>query len=86
MGPYLAVTAWVSASQWSRPSYHSKLNTLARRQPAPLRLADRHRIVFVQVFVHFAPVKQFNNISILNSRVVYAQTSDLVVPVVQTKF
>ena len=43
-----------------------------------VRLADRHRIVFIDVFVHVALVKQFNNISILNSLEVYAQTSDLV--------
>ena len=77
-----AVTAWASA----RPSYHSQRNTLAGRRPATLRLADRHRIVFIEVFVHFALVKQFSNISILNSLVDYAQTSDLVLPVVQTKF
>ena len=60
----------------------------ARRRPATLRLADRHpnRIVFIEVFVHFALVKQFNNISILNPLVVYAQTRDLVLPAVQTKF
>ena len=48
--------------------------------------------MFIEVFVHSALVKQFSNISmflcyvsILNSLVVYAQTSDLVLPVVQTK-
>ena len=86
MGHCSAVTARASASLWSRPSYNSKLNTLARRRPASLRLADRHRIVFISVFVHFALAKQFSNISLLSSLVAYAQTSDLVLPVVQAKF
>ena len=30
-----------------------EVNILAGRRPAALRIADRHRIVFIEVFVHF---------------------------------